>query len=236
MTNPPPGEGEAALARVWDLPVRMVHWAMAALLPTLWWTAEQHMMDWHRRAGFLLLALLVFRTLWGLFGSSTARFATFVRGPMAVGRYARSLIGRSGGPVFHGHNPMGGWSVIGMLGLLALQIGLGLFAVDVDGIEGGPLSIYVSFDTARGAAELHEIVFNLLLVLVALHIAAVLSYLLFKRENLISPMVRGARRARPGEAPMRAAPLWRAVAAAAVASGVAYWVSKGAPNPLIGVG
>ena len=219
---------------MWDLPIRIIHWVMAVLLPVLWWTAEEHQMDWHRRAGLTLLALLVFRVLWGLFGSSTARFASFVRGPATVARYARSLFGRGEGPAFHGHNPMGGWSVVAMLALLIVQVGLGLFVIDVDGVESGPLAIYVSFDFARAAADLHETVFNLLLILVGLHVAAVFSYLLLRRENLVAPMVLGARPARSGDQPMQPAPAWRAVLAAAIAAGVAYWVSRGAPNPLIG--
>src|SRR5690606_19816099 len=134
----------------------------------------------------------------------------FVKGPVAVVRYARKLMRGETGGFVPGHNPMGGWSVAAMLLALAVQIGLGLFAVDVNGLEAGPLSSMVSFDLARDIAGLHETMFNVLLALIALHLGAVLFYLLARRDNLIAPMIHGGRAAPPGTAPMTPAPLWRA--------------------------
>ena len=92
-----------------------------------------------------------------------------------------------------GHNPLGALSVVLMLALLVAQIVLGLFAVDVDGIESGPLSLYVSFDAGRAAARWHEYMFNALLWLVALHVLAIAYYLVMKRENLPAAMLHGTR-------------------------------------------
>jgi cytochrome b len=92
-----------------------------------------------------------------------------------------------------GHNPLGAMSVVALLALLATQIVLGLFAVDVDGIESGPLSLYVSFEGGRSAAHWHGILFNLLLGLIALHIAAILYYGLVKKQNLAAAMLHGER-------------------------------------------
>jgi cytochrome b len=92
-----------------------------------------------------------------------------------------------------GHNPLGALSVLALLGLLLTQIVLGLFAVDVDGIESGPLSTYVSFDTGRSAAEWHDSLFDALLWLIGLHVAAVLFYLLYRKENLVGAMLHGTR-------------------------------------------
>jgi cytochrome b len=225
---PPPGEGEAALARVWDVPTRVIHWSLVALLPVLWWTAEEGRMDWHRWAGLALLGLLAFRLLWGVIGASTARFSAFLRGPVTVWRYARSLFGGADAPAFHGHNPMGGWSVAAMLALLMLQVGLGLCATDIDGLESGPLAVHLTFDQARAAADWHDTVFDLLLIVIGLHVAAVAAYLLLRRENLVWPMVRGVGLT---ASPARPAPLWRALLAAVIAVGVMIWVSKGAPLP-----
>jgi cytochrome b len=208
--------------RVWDAPIRLVHWAMVLLIPLSWWTATQSEMDRHRLCGYVWLGLLLFRLLWGLFGSETARFAGFVRGPRAVYVYAR---GRAAGGI--GHNPLGGWSVIAMLAAIAAQIGLGLFAVDEDGLESGPLSYLVSFDTGRRAAGLHSLNFWLILFLVALHIGAILFYRIARGKNLVAAMIHGRARVGIAADPPKMAPLWRAAAAAAVAGLAAWWVSSG---------
>lgn len=193
MTQDAGIEGATARIRIWDAPVRLFHWTIVALLGLLWWSGEQRLFDWHRLAGYTLLALVLFRVAWGLVGSQTARFSAFVRGPGAVAAYVRSDMFRRGGTSHAGHNPLGGWSVILLLALLALQIGLGLFAVDIDGMESGPFSYLVDFDTGRFAAEMHELVFNLLLAAIALHVVAVVFYLAFRRENLVRAMITGSR-------------------------------------------
>jgi cytochrome b len=181
--------------RIWDAPVRIVHWLLVPLIAASWWTAENGQLQYHRYSGYTLLGLLCFRIYWGFAGSTTARFSSFVRGPRAILAYLRHLPERtsSHAPAVPGHNPLGALSVLALLGLLLLQVTLGLFAVDVDGIESGPLSTYVSFDTGRSCAHWHETVFNVLVGMIALHVAAVLFYLLYKRDNLISVMVRGWR-------------------------------------------
>lgn len=219
------------VTRLWDLPVRLVHWSFALLLVPLWLSAEYRRIDLHKTLGLILLGLLVFRLLWGVVGSSTARFSGFVAGPRRVLGYVRGL--RGGGeqvPVV-GHNPLGGWSVLALLGLLIVQVGLGLVAQDTDGIESGPLNHLVSYDTATLAGEIHEVVFNLILVFVAIHLAAIAYYRLVKRDNLILPMITGKRRfAMPVVAP-RIAPWWRAVLCAVIAAALAWWISLGAPKP-----
>jgi cytochrome b len=177
-----------ARIRVWDAPVRVVHWLLVLAIGTSWWTAETGRMEWHRYAGYTLLALISFRVYWGFFGSSTARFSEFIRGPRAVASY---LQGRW--VTTAGHNPLGALSVVALLVLLLAQIVLGLFAVDVDGIESGPLSNHVSFEAGRAAAGWHEDLFDVLLWLIGLHIAAVLYYVFYKREALIAAMVHGKR-------------------------------------------
>ena len=181
--------------RIWDAPVRWVHWVMVALLGISWWTADAGKMDYHRFSGYGLLGLLTFRIYWGFAGSSTARFVNFVKGPAAIRAYLRLLPARMDArrPAQPGHNPLGALSVLALLTLLASQVVLGLFAVDVDGIESGPLSSRVSFDAGRYCAKLHARNFNLLLAFVILHVAAVLFYLVYKRENLIAGMFHGRR-------------------------------------------
>ncbi|RAK50697.1 cytochrome b/b6 domain-containing protein [Phenylobacterium deserti] len=224
MTQPQ-GTAAAVRARLWDGPTRIVHWGLVALLGFSWWSAENGQLTWHRWSGYAVLGLLLFRIVWGFVGSGSARFASFVRGPRAIAAYLRTLPSRSPTDV-PGHNPLGALSVLAILALLAVQVVTGLFAVDLDGFEGGPLSDRVDFDTGRVIAGWHDLSFTALQVLVALHIAAVVLYAVYKRNNLIWPMITG-RRAFGADPGLRFAPVWIALLAAAAAAAVAWWVSKG---------
>jgi cytochrome b len=207
--------------RIWDLPTRLFHWAIVLLVPALWWTHEIDRLDLHILLGEIMLGLLLFRLIWGVIGSSTARFASFVRGPGAV---LRHLKGKAG--VSFGHNPIGGWSVVAMLLLLCVEIGLGLFVSDEDGLYCGSLSHFISYDSARILAHRHETLFYILLGFIALHIAAIFYYLIVKRDNLVTPMVTGVRAPPTDEAAMIAAPLWRFLLAVASAAGLTWIVSN----------
>ena len=227
-TNDANAPAVAAPVKLWDLPVRITHWSFVLLLPLMWWTEKIDRMDLHKLLGYAMLALLLFRIFWGLAGSSTARFRGFVTGPRAVLSYLRTLFVGRYEPVV-GHNPLGGWSALALLGLLVLQVSLGLIAVDEDGIVSGPLADYVSFATSEAARDLHEDVFEILLVFIGLHVAAALFYLIAKRDNLIAPMVSGRKQLPDGTTPPRFAPAWRALVGLALASGLAFWVAQGAP-------
>lgn len=179
-----------AVARIWDPPIILFHWALVALIAFSWWSGEDRRMEWHYWSGYAILTLLLFRLFWGIVGSRTARFANFVAGPRAVAHYARSLSSRQSSSA-NGHNPLGGWSVLAMIATLLLMVLVGLFAIDIDGLESGPLAYLVSFDQARAAADVHALMFNIILGLTALHVGAVFFYLLWKRHNLIAPMLHG---------------------------------------------
>jgi cytochrome b len=207
--------------RVWDVPTRLVHWLMVLLIPLSWWTAETGRMDYHRYSGYTLFALVTFRVYWGFVGSSTARFSQFVQGPRAIVSYLRAM-----SPSAPGHNPLGALSVIALLVLLLTQVLLGLFAVDVDGIESGPLSTYVSFETGRACAEWHGTVFNLLLVLIALHLLAVLYYVVFRNENLVGAMVHGERQYLAPLPPVRAASVVRLLIGIVLAGALTWMVTR----------
>jgi cytochrome b len=205
---------------VWDWPVRIVHWAIVLLIAFAWWTAEEEMVDWHYRAGMAVLGLLVFRIVWGFIGSSTARFSSFVRGPRGILSYLR---GRSGYVL--GHNPLGALSVLALLAMIAAEVGLGLFASDEDGLMSGPFASLVSDDLSERLTDLHHDLFDYLLVLIGLHVAAILFYLLVKRDNLVGPMIVGRRSAPAGTEPMAAAPLWRFLVAAGIAGAVVWAIA-----------
>jgi cytochrome b len=195
---------------VWDLPVRLFHWSIVAFLGLSWWSAEYAFDRVHFWSGHALLFGLVFRILWGFAGSSTARFATFVRGPAAVFAYLRG--GPHGRP---GHSPVGALSVLAMLLALIVQIATGLVQIDDEDFIEGPLSGLVGFDTAVLAHEAHEASFNVLLALIALHLLAIAYYQLIRRRSLVRPMVTGRAALPDGVAPMIPAARGRLAACAA---------------------
>lgn len=206
--------------RVWDLPVRITHWAFVVGVIFSWWTAETGRLEWHMWSGYALLALLLFRLYWGFFGSSTARFSRFVRGPRAIGAYLKGSWAEVAG-----HNPLGALSVLALLVLLLTQILLGLFAGDIDGMWSGPLSLYVSFEATRVAAEWHEVVFNVLMVVITLHVIAVLFYL-FRKQNLIGAMFTGNREFATVVEPVSVGSWPRLIIGIAFAAGLTWAVSK----------
>lgn len=215
--------------KLWDLPVRLVHWSFVALLPGLWYTAENGDMETHLKLGMVTLILVVFRILWGLVGTSSARFSHFVRGPITIGRYLRGLFSKEGEPIV-GHNPLGAISVVALLLLLGGQILLGLVAQDTDGLFSGPLNYLVEYDTAERARELHELGFNVILAVVVLHVAAVVFYLAVKRDNLVGPMITGRKHyTAPVAAPTRV-PAWRVAVCLVIAWAIGGWVWSGAPG------
>ena len=131
--------------RIWDVPTRLFHWTLVGLIGFSWWSAEEEHLDWHLWSGLAILSLLIFRLLWGLVGSSTARFANFVRGPKSILAYLKDMKGWR--PI--GHSPLGALSVLAMLAAIAVQVGLGLFAIDKDGLYEGPLAYLVSLDASE---------------------------------------------------------------------------------------
>jgi cytochrome b len=178
---------------VWDLPQRIVHWAMVALLIALVATAKLGggAMDWHIRAGEAMLTLVLFRILWGFLGSHHARFSTFVRGPGAVIAYARSLL-RPRHAHYAGHNPLGGWMVVLLLVALLMQASAGLFANDDIATE-GPLARFISKNLSDAISSFHSYNAWFVVALASVHVAATLLYLIWFKENLIRPMIDGVK-------------------------------------------
>jgi cytochrome b len=205
-------------ARVWDIPVRVFHWLLVALIVVSFTTAQigGNAMRIHELSGFSILTLVLFRVLWGIFGSTYARFSDFVRHPRQAIEYARSL--RRGRSAFYaGHNPLGGWMVVALLLCLLVQTATGLFAND-DVMTEGPLFDWVSKRTSDILSRIHEVNFYMLLALITLHVAAALYYLWGKRENLILPLFTGRKQVREAQdvPASRDAPLWLALVLVAV--------------------
>ena len=228
MTDPEAAQAVAAPSAtlaVWDLPTRLFHWVLVGLIGFSWWTGEQEQTDLHLYSGYAVLTLLIFRFLWGLFGSSTARFSYFVRGPLAVADYLSRMKTWPG----IGHTPLGALSVLALLVVLFLQVGTGLIQTDDDGLVEGPLAPLVSYDVAEAAHDLHEVSFNLLLVLIGLHVAAILFYRLVVGKRLLGAMITGKADLDPSTEPMRPGKGWVAVLCLVLALGLTRWIIAGAP-------
>lgn len=216
--------------RVWDLPTRVFHWALVLCVTGLAISGSVggSAMVWHFRFGYTVLALLLFRITWGLVGGRWSRFAAFLYAPQSLLNYVRGQ-----GKPEHGvgHSPLGALSVFAMLGILIAQVSTGLLSDDEISFA-GPLTGFVSNATVSLASNYHtEIGKWLLLGLVVLHIAAILFYL-YRKQNLVSPMLHGDKEltlAVPSsrdDALSRIAALLILLACAALA----YWVSSlGAP-------
>jgi len=210
---------------VWDFPTRLTHWLFVICIGASWWTAEQRLMDWHRYSGYTMLGLLVFRIYWGLAGSTTARFARFLRGPRAVLDYFKLSRERRAHVI--GHTPLGSWSVVALLLAMLVQVTLGLFATDIDGLESGPLSHLVSFDGGRAFAEAHELSFDVLIALAVVHVLAIVFYLFYDRNDLTSPMLSGRKRVAGDVAEVQQVSVWRLGTGVAIATLVVWVIIKG---------
>lgn len=207
--------------KVWDLPLRLCHWSLAAAVAIAFVTAQigGNAMVWHGRAGLAVVGLVAFRIVWGIVGSTHARFASFVRGPSAIKAY---LAGEWQGV---GHNPLGALSVLGLLALVGAQAVTGLFANDDISYQ-GYLYALVGADLSGTMTEIHETFEPLLIVLVGLHLAAIAFYVKVKKDNLTIPMITGSKEVGDVPAvPVRGGGLVAFVVAAAIGVATAYAAS-----------
>lgn len=200
---------------VWDLPTRLFHWTLVVLFVAMWYTGKQGMLNLHILCGEAIAILLVFRILWGIIGSQTARFGDFVRGPSAVCRYVRGKMSEAEQP---GHNPLGALMVVALLLALLVQVGTGLFSADIDSfVYDGPFA-YLIGDKAQTVTTVHKQLFNGILVLVALHIMAIIIYAVFKKQNLVRAMLTGRKPIEDTVRPLYFAPMRYAVLCVCAAS------------------
>jgi cytochrome b len=194
--------------QVWDLPVRLFHWTLVLLMVVSYFTGRWggDWMKFHFWSGYAILTLLIFRIVWGFVGSTTARFANFVKGPTAAFAHLRELLGRHG-PYDAGHNPMGGAMVVVLILAVLAQAATGLFSADTDtGLVTGPLAGKIADAMVDKVTAFHHYWVNVLLALVALHVLAVFAYLVWKRQNLARAMVTGSKPAEHVVPPGQPAP------------------------------
>jgi cytochrome b len=234
--------------RVWDLPIRLFHWAAVLLLifQVVTGYVGGDLMKWHGWCGYTLLTLVVFRLFWGFAGSTHARFASFVMGPTATFRFAKRLFSRQAVPQV-GHNPLGGWMVMALVLVLATQAVSGLFANDGVSFM-GPLARFITLADSNHFSQFHDWNVRLLLAFSGIHVAAVLFHLIVKKEELTGPMFTGVKRVpvaavRERRDAMRKSPRrraasrehataylasnWRALALFALAAALVYALVRG---------
>lgn len=174
---------------VWDLPTRLFHWLIVVLVAAAYVTERLNWMDLHAWIGEAVLALVLFRVLWGWFGSETARFRSFLVPPAAAVRHLRHVFRRE--PDLQiGHNPAGGWMVMLLLALLLGETLSGLY-VNNDVADQGPLTASVPAWIANAITALHTILWDVLVAAVAMHVVAIGLYAAAKGHNLLRPMLTG---------------------------------------------
>jgi len=187
---------------LWDRVVRATHWFFPVGIAFMWWSGEEGYYQWHSWMGYALLVAVVTRIVWGLIGSSTARFSQFLHGPMTIKRYLTGELG-----TYEGHNPLGGWATVVLLALVLVQGFTGLFTAD-DIMFEGPLA-YWGGDWSGLMAEIHDINWLLLQIAIGLHLLGVGWHQLVRKEPLIQAMWWGQAADRVASVPNK--PQWPAL-------------------------
>jgi cytochrome b len=209
---------------LWDLPTRVFHWMLviAVIAAIVSGQLGGNLMDWHGRIGLLIVGLISFRLVWGVVGSTYARFIQFFPTPAKIKAYLR------GDWQGEGHNPLGALSVLGLLGLLSVQLVTGLFAND-DITFTGPLFDLVSKNLSNQMTGVHSLLSNVLIALIVVHIAAIGYYGHVKKQKLLKPMIRGWKDDGAGESAQGGG--WLAQLVALTIAGALVFVAAGGCLP-----
>jgi cytochrome b len=178
--------------KVWDLPIRLFHWSLVGFLVLSYVSGKWHLGWWHDWSGRALLVLLVFRLLWGFVGSETSRFRTYFASPRQIWRYWATFGQREPDNQI-GHNPAGGVMVFVLLGLVTAQVVMGLLATSRSGAH-GPLAFLIAPALSHRITGWHVWNVNLLIGATVLHGLAIAFYAVFKRHDLVTPMITGNKR------------------------------------------
>lgn len=183
---------EEKVIRIWDQWIRLFHWSLVTAVGFSLFSGETGIgfFDWHRLAGEIVLALILFRLLWGMVGSSNARLHTLLVNPTLALSHLRGLLKRNV-PQERGHNAAGGWAVITMLLLIGVQAVTGLFIADDEEWVEGALHGVISSDNTDFLYNVHQTNAMVLQVIVVLHIVMIGLYLIVGKQNLITPMITG---------------------------------------------
>lgn len=178
--------------KVWDWSIRVFHWSLPLLIFLLWFSQSEGEMERHFLFGQILLGMLVYRVIWGFIGTPYARFKHFLYGPKTFFVYFKNFFSGNK-PRYLSHNPMGGFMVLVLMGAVSFQLVTGLFTSDEIFFE-GPLYSLVSESLSSWMSRWHALFFNVLLILIGLHLAAILLYKI-KGEGLVKAMLNGKKEA-----------------------------------------
>ena len=176
---------------VWDIFIRVFHWLIVALVAAAYATWRLNWMVWHGWVGDAVLTLVLFRLSWGFFGSETARFSRFLTSPRIAVQHLKHTFRREPDRQV-GHNPAGGWMVLLLLALLLLETLTGLYVAN-DMADEGPLTEMVPAWAANVIASSHAILWDALLAAIVLHVLAIAGFAAIKGQNLLRPMITGAK-------------------------------------------
>lgn len=218
--------------RVWDAPLRLFHWLLVLSVFTALLTGwlGGGWIDWHARAGLGIIGLLSFRVVWLLVGSTYARLSTLLGSLLALPKYLRGEWRQLG------HNPLGVLSVFAMLAMLSWQALSGLFSND-DIAFTGPLYTFVSSSLSSDLTRLHKLGMWIIIGLIVVHVLAIVAHAVFKKHNLVKPMLTGTTEQQYPEQKAAQGGHWLAfVFALVIACGAVYlasgeWLSKPPPAP-----
>ena len=198
--------GSSHKVLIWDLPVRLIHWLLVICFFGAYFTAEiDELKIIHFTLGYTLAALIVVRIVWGFTGTTHARFINFVHGPRAIIHYLKSVIHREQ-PTDAGHNPAGALAILALLlaGLLVSFTGWSTLH-DIVG---------------EWTEEVHEVLANIMLAIVCVHILAVVGSSFLHKENLLKAMITGQKKAQDKDAIAGTKPL---LAIALLIAVLSFW-------------
>lgn len=210
---------------VWDLPVRLFHWLLVISLIAAWYTSdgERDLINYHLKIGYFILGLVLFRIIWGVFGTKYAVFSQFIPTKLELINYIKQFKQKKNYSTF-GHNPLGGLMVILMLLLVLSQAVSGLF-MDDDVFTSGPYYESVSGSVQKFMSLIHHNVFDVILIISALHISAICYYLLVKKINLIVPMITGYKLSdNEKSSGIKSSKLWLSFIVILVVMAFLYWL------------
>ena len=177
---------------VWDLGIRVFHWALVVAFVgagVSQWVLPESFLGIHLVFGYAVGALLVFRLVWGWFGSEYGRLSHLRATPREAARYVLDFLHQRAKP-YLGHNPGGALMIVVLLATLFGMVITGML-VQAGEEKQGPFAGFVSYEVGSGARGIHALLVNVTLGLIALHVLAIILHRLMARESLVGAMVTG---------------------------------------------